>query len=92
MLTVFRLYSGQESFFRAVTISDSARLVLCIFHKPGSGLVEALLLADDACKYFDNKRFGIYEFFVGEVRKLPGVTQGWVQTIASFPFEFDIRS
>ena len=68
------------------------RLALCIFHKPGSGLVEALLLADDACKYFDNKRFGIYEFFVGEVRKLPGVTQGWVQTIASFPFEFDIRS
>lgn len=68
------------------------RLDLCIFHKPGGGVTEVLAAADDACKYFDNKKFGIYEFFVGKVRKLPGVTQGWVQTITSFPFEFDIRS
>lgn len=68
------------------------RLDLCIFHKPAQGVSQALLAADDVCKYFDNKDFGIYKFFVGEVKKLPGVTLGWVQTIVSIPFEFDIRS
>ena len=67
-------------------------LDMCIFHKPGNGMSTAMRLADDVCKHFDNRHFGIYCFYVGRVRKLPGAVQGWVQTIVSLPFEFDIRS
>lgn len=93
------VFRPRVEFLRSTNIGVGAqckrytcRLDLCIFHKPGAGVVEALAAADDACKYFDNKRHGIYEFFVGSVRKLPTATHGWVQTIVSIPFEFDIRS
>jgi hypothetical protein len=69
-----------------------AKLLVHLFHKPGSGMAVAMKACDDIVLYFTNKTYSIYEFKEPTIRKIPVDQDGWVQSIVTCPFEFDIWS